>query len=114
MKPSDLAKRKCTHLTREQLPLESKEIIPLLMELGAAWSVVNDHHLEKQYTFNSFKEALDFTNRVAQVADSENHHPDIHLSYGKVRLIIWSQVVGGLSQNDFILAAKCDQLVGSA
>jgi 4a-hydroxytetrahydrobiopterin dehydratase len=70
--------------------------------------VVDDHHLEKEFTFEDFKSALEFTNRVGEIAEAEGHHPDIFLTWGQVVLKIWTHSVKGLSENDFILAAKAD------
>lgn len=68
------------------------------------------HHLEKEYRFADFKTALDFTNKVGAVAEKEGHHPDIYLAYGKVKIVLWTHKIDGLSESDFILAAKCDEL----
>jgi 4a-hydroxytetrahydrobiopterin dehydratase len=78
--------------------------------LGGGWRVVSNHHLEKEYEFPDFVKALDFTNRVGEVAEREGHHPDIHLSWGKVRLDIWTHKIDGLTESDFVLAAKADTI----
>jgi len=70
--------------------------------------VVDEHHLEKEYRFKDFRTALDFTNRVGELAESQGHHPDIHLSWGRVRLDIWTHKINGLTESDFIFAAKAD------
>lgn len=72
--------------------------------------MVDEHHLEKEYCFQGFREALDFTNRVGALAEEEGHHPEILLAYGKVTIQLWTHKMDGLSESDFILAAKCDQL----
>jgi 4a-hydroxytetrahydrobiopterin dehydratase len=79
-------------------------------ELGGGWSCVDEHHLEKEYRFKDFRQALAFTNRVGELAESVGHHPDIHLAWGKVRLTIWTHKVDGLTESDFVLAAKADRL----
>jgi len=106
----NLAKKKCTACEGEESPLTTEDGLHLLTELGNAWKIVNDHHLEKDYLFEDFKEALAFTNQVGEIAETEGHHPDIHLSWGKVRIVLWTHVINGLSENDFILAAKCDAI----
>jgi 4a-hydroxytetrahydrobiopterin dehydratase len=73
------------------------------------WQVVDGHHLEKTYTFPDFAEALAFTNRVGAIAEEQNHHPDIHLGWGKVRLEIWTHTADGLTRKDFALAAAIDR-----
>ena len=77
------------------------------------WRVVDDHHLEKEYAFTDFKEALAFTNRVGELAESIGHHPDIYLAWGKVRLTVWTHKIDGLNEADFVFAAKADREFGS-
>lgn len=80
----------------------------LLKGLGRAWRVVKGHHLEKEFKFKDFKQALAFTNRVGALAEEQGHHPDIHLAWGKVRVTIWTHAIDGLTENDFVLAAKIE------
>jgi 4a-hydroxytetrahydrobiopterin dehydratase len=89
-------------------PLKDEELRNLYSELEGGWLVVDEHHLEKEYSFRDFRAALNFTNEVGELAESVDHHPDIHLSWGKVKVIIWSHKVGGLTENDFVFAAKAD------
>ncbi len=72
------------------------------------WNVVQDHHIEKEYSFKDFADALEFTNKVGALAEKEDHHPDIGLSWGKVKITLWTHSVGGLSEKDFAFAEKCD------
>jgi 4a-hydroxytetrahydrobiopterin dehydratase len=72
------------------------------------WTVVNEHHLEKEYKFKDFAEALAFVNRLGAVAEAEGHHPDIFLTWGRVSVTLWTHSIGGLSEKDFALAAKAD------
>ena len=72
--------------------------------------VIEDHHLEKTYKFKNFVEALAFTNKVGELAEASQHHPDIYLAWGQVKITLWTHKIGGLSENDFILAAKMDVL----
>jgi len=72
------------------------------------WTVVNEHHLEKEYKFKDFAEALAFVNRLGAVAEAEGHHPDIFLTWGRVSVTLWTHSIGGLSEKDFVLAAKAD------
>jgi (S)-3,5-dihydroxyphenylglycine transaminase len=83
-------------------------------ELGPGWRLVERHHLEKDFRFRDFREALDFTNRVGDVAEAHGHHPDIALSWGRVRLTIWTHKSDGLTDNDFILAAETDRAFARA
>jgi len=74
------------------------------------WSVSDGVRIEREFKFADFKAALEFVNRVGELAELEQHHPDIHLAYGKVRVELWTHKVGGLTVNDFILAAKIDRI----
>ena len=91
-------------------PLTEAEIAPLRAQLGGDWEVVDNHHLRKTYRFKNFKEALAFTNRVGELAESIGHHPDIGLAWGRVTVEIWTHKINGLAEADFIFAAKCDRL----
>jgi len=106
----DLTKKKCAPCGGAEAPMKGGTIHDYLKELEKGWSVVDEHHLEKDYTFPDFHQALIFTNLVGEVAEKEGHHPDIYLSRGKVKVSIWTHKIDGLSENDFILAAKCDQV----
>jgi 4a-hydroxytetrahydrobiopterin dehydratase len=72
------------------------------------WTLVNEHHLEKEYRFKDFAEALAFVNRLGEAAEAQGHHPDIFLTWGRVTVTLWTHSVGGLSENDFTLAARAD------
>lgn len=109
----DLAKKECKPCNKETKALKGDALKNLKGELGQEWRVVNEHHLEKEYSFENFKEALDFTNRVGEIAEKENHHPDVYLAWGKVGLKLWTHNIEGLSENDFIFAAKADEAKGS-
>jgi len=106
---SELAKKSCVPCRGGVPPLQGDEIRLLLGRLGGGWNVVSDHHLEKDYEFANFSDALAFTNAVGAVAEAEGHHPDIYLSWGKVGLKIWTHKIDGLTESDFILAAKADE-----
>ncbi|HEX8169052.1 MAG TPA: 4a-hydroxytetrahydrobiopterin dehydratase [Thermoanaerobaculia bacterium] len=90
--------------------MRGAELQALARELGGGWSVVDEHHLDKSYTFPDFAAALAFTNRVGAVAEEEGHHPDIHLAWGSARVTIWTHKIDGLTRSDFVLAAKIDRL----
>ncbi len=107
---SELAKKQCIPCKGGVPPLKEAEIKTLLPQLSKGWKVIKNYYLEKEYTFKDFKEALSFTNQVGEVAEKENHHPDIYLSWGKVKISIWTHKIDGLTENDFILAAKIDEI----
>jgi 4a-hydroxytetrahydrobiopterin dehydratase len=105
----DLADLRCVPCRGGTPPLTADETAPLLERLGGDWGVVDGHHLEKEYRFPDFAEALAFANRVGEVAEEQGHHPDILVGWGRVRLFIWTHVIDGLTESDFILAAKADR-----
>jgi len=109
---SDLTAKQCVPCRGGVPPLAGAELAALARELGDAWQVVDGHHLERTFPFPDFKSALAFTNRIGELAEAEGHHPDIHLAWGKVRLTIWTHKIDGLTESDFILAAKSSQLAG--
>ena len=73
------------------------------------WKIIIEHHLEKEYSFINFKEALEFTIKVGELAENQDHHPDIFLTWGKVKVTIWTHKIDGLTESDFIFAAKTDR-----
>jgi 4a-hydroxytetrahydrobiopterin dehydratase len=70
--------------------------------------VIDEHHLEKQYKFKDFQGALEFVNKVGEMAEAQGHHPDVYLAWGKVKLTVWTHKIKGLHESDFIFAAKAD------
>lgn len=106
----DLTKKNCVPCRGGVPPLKGQKLSDYHKQLKEGWKVVNEHHLEKTYTFPDFKTALQFTIKVGDLSEKEGHHPDIHLSYGKVQISVWTHKIDGLSESDFILAAKCDEL----
>ena len=105
-----LLKNQCIPCRGGVEPLKGKAIEELLECLSQDWTVTNERHLEKEYKFKDFAQALEFVNKVGRLAESQGHHPDIYLSWGKVKLILWTHKINGLHENDFILAAKVDGL----
>ena len=91
-------------------PLAPAEAVRLHAALDQAWRIVGDHHLERGYAFRNFTDAMAFANRVGVLADRLGHHPDIHVSWGKVRLTLWTHKSDGLTGSDFSLAAAIDRL----
>ena len=106
---NELAAKKCVPCEGGIPALKGVELRRMFSQLEG-WNLVNEHHLEKEYLFKDFRQALDFVNRLGEVAEEEGHHPDIFLAWGKVKVTLWTHSVGGLSENDFILAAKADGL----
>ena len=106
---SVLAQKTCIPCRGGVPPLKGEELDALQEKLGNDWQIINEHHLEKEYIFADFRQALDFTVKVGEVAENQDHHPDIYLVWGKVKLTIWTHKIDGLTESDFILAAKADQ-----
>jgi 4a-hydroxytetrahydrobiopterin dehydratase len=104
---SDLANKTCVPCRGGVPPLKGKELETLLKEVSG-WKAVNDHHLTKTFAFPDFKQALAFVDRVGAIAEEQGHHPDILLSWGKAEITTWTHKIDGLTESDFILAAKID------
>ena len=105
-----LADKECVPCKGGTPRLRGGDLARLTTELGGGWKVVDEHHLEKEFKFKNFCEALAFTNQVGELAESVNHHPDIFLAWGLVKLTLWTHSIGGLSEADFIFAAKVGKL----
>jgi 4a-hydroxytetrahydrobiopterin dehydratase len=90
-------------------PLKGDELKTLLKELDG-WNIVDEHHLKKRLSFKDFREAQVFVNRVGDLAEEQGHHPDISFGWGFAEIAIWTHKIDGLTESDFILAAKIDQL----
>ena len=106
----ELSQKTCVPCRGGIPPLTTEEIRPLA---GAVhnWSVIENHHIDKQFEFSDFKEALEFVNRIGALAEEQGHHPDLYLAWGKVGVSIWTHKIDGLTESDFILAAKVDRLL---
>ncbi len=109
---SALAQKECVPCKGDVPALKGNDLAKLSRELEPGWKVVNGHHLEKEFKFKNFREALDFTNAVGELAEAQGHHPDVFLAWGKVKLTIWTHKIDGLTESDFIFAAKADELYG--
>ena len=109
---SALAEKRCVPCRSGVAPLKGKALAKLASELNHGWRVARKHHLEKEYQFENFRTALAFTNQVGALAEEQGHHPDIYLAWGKVRLTIWTHKINGLTESDFVFAAKADKLMG--
>ena len=108
---SELAAKECVPCKGGVPPLKGDELTALQERLGGGWRVVDEHHLEKEYRFPDFRAALDFTNRVGEMAEEPGHHPDVHLAWGKVGITIWTHKIDGLTESDFVFAAKADSVL---
>lgn len=104
-----LAEKNCIPCRGGVPPLKIEEIKPLLAQLKG-WRINTQGHLEKSYAFKNFREGFEFVKRIGEMAEEQGHHPDIYLAWGKVGLEVWTHKIGGLTESDFIFAAKSDSL----
>jgi 4a-hydroxytetrahydrobiopterin dehydratase len=119
---SDLVARTCVPCRGGVPPLTDDQIAPLLAQIAADWCVVersDPKHgtvkfLRRGYRFNDFAQALRAAVLVGEMAEEQRHHPDLHVSWGRLEVEIWTHKIGGLTESDFIFAAKCDALVKPA
>ena len=107
---SELANKKCVPCEVGTPPLTGEELQKMKNQLPDEWHLEGEHHIEREYIFKDFKQALAFVNDLGKVAEEEGHHPDILLSWGKVKVTLWTHKIKGLSESDFVLAAKTDAL----
>ncbi|HLC68877.1 MAG TPA: 4a-hydroxytetrahydrobiopterin dehydratase [Candidatus Bilamarchaeaceae archaeon] len=109
-----LAKKKCVPCEGGVQPLNLPEARTFLPELQADWRIIEEqpNRLVRMFRFKDFKQSMDFVNSVAKIAEQEGHHPDIDIRYNRVTLTLYTHAIRGLHENDFILAAKVDQLIG--
>ena len=105
---SQLTQKSCVPCEGGVDPIKGEKLREYSQFIDEDWSIVEEHHLIREFEFEDFRGALAFTNRVGELAEEEGHHPDILLSYGKAVVTIWTHAIDGISENDFILAAKID------
>jgi 4a-hydroxytetrahydrobiopterin dehydratase len=105
-----LADKVCVPCKGGVPPLKGEALEKLHHELPG-WEIVNEHHIHKVFKFPDFMKALDFVNRAGAIAEEQQHHPDILLTWGKAEITVYTHSVSGLTESDFILAAKIDRAV---
>ena len=106
---SDLSSKTCVPCRGGVPPLQGQDLARFQQQVPQ-WRVIDEHHLTREFTFPDFKSALGFVNRVGAVAEEQGHHPDILLTWGRVVLTLWTHKIDGLTESDFIMAAKMDKL----
>jgi uncharacterized SAM-binding protein YcdF (DUF218 family)/pterin-4a-carbinolamine dehydratase len=104
-----LSKKECALCKGGVLPLKGEELEQLKAQVDG-WDVVEEHHISKTHKFPNFVKALAFVNKVGEIAEEQGHHPDIFLAWGKVSITICTHKINGLTESDFILAAKIDEI----
>jgi len=106
---ADLASKTCVPCRGGVPPLKGEELTALQKQVSG-WQVIEEHHLTKSFKFPDFRQALALVNKVGELAEEQGHHPDIYLAWGKVDITIWTHKIDGLTESDFILAAKINRL----
>ncbi len=107
---NDLTQKKCVPCEIGTPTLTPEQFNPLLKQLKLEWEVLEEKKIRHEFRFNEFMEAIDFVNKVAKLAEQEGHHPNIHIYYSRVVIDLTTHKIKGLSENDFILAAKIEQI----
>lgn len=110
--PPDLADRDCVPCRGGTAPLGGERLEALIAQLPA-WSVVGGHHLQRRYALPDFAAALGLANRIGAIAEEQNHHPDLYVAWGVLEVKIWTHAIDGLTESDFVLAAKCERAAGA-
>ena len=107
----DLTSKQCVPCRGDVPPLTGEPLVELHGQLDEGWEVIDEHHLVKSFEFRNFADALAYVNRVGEMAEEQGHHPDLYLAWGKVRIEMWTHKIDGLTQSDFVFAAKSDTAV---
>tara|TARA_B100001113_G_C21033456_1_gene589060 strand:- start:422 stop:769 length:348 start_codon:yes stop_codon:yes gene_type:complete len=105
-----LFKKKCIPCEGGIPPLNDDQINNLIPEINSGWEVINSHHLKREFKFDNFKDALEYVNLVGELCEFSGHHANFELGWGFVIILIWTHKIDGLTDSDFILASKIDQL----
>ena len=107
---NNLTQKHCVPCEGGVEPLGTSEIEALKSQLNQEWSVIDGMKLRRQFRFDTFLEAIEFVNKIAPIAEAEQHHPDIYVFFNKVQIELFTHAIGGLHENDFVVASKIDQL----
>ena len=106
---TELASKTCVPCKGGTPPLKGEELGPLKRQVPE-WEIVEEHHLRRVFRFKNFREALGFVNKVGELAEEQGHHPDICFGWGKAEVTVWTHKINGLTESDFIFAAKVDTI----
>src|SRR3990167_5236895 len=107
----DLLSQKCEPCEGGVPPMTPNEIKQYLPKLNQPWEVIDNKKISHTFILKTFKEAINFVNKIADLAEKEGHHPNIHILYNRVKIVLSTHAIDGLSRNDFILAAKIEKLL---
>jgi 4a-hydroxytetrahydrobiopterin dehydratase len=108
---TELAEKRCIPCSGGTPALTQDQIAGFAPQVPE-WKVIDNHHVQRTYKFKDFQEALAFVNRIGEIAEEQGHHPDICFGWGHAEVTIWTHAINGLTESDFILAAKIDRLQG--
>lgn len=103
-----LAEKHCVACRKGVPPIKGADLVCLFEQLEPGWEVRQESRLEKTFLFPDFAQAAHFVQKLTDIAEKENHHPDLFLAWGKVQVILYTHAINGLTESDFIFAAKCD------
>ena len=106
----DLSEKKCIPCEGGVPPLNEKEVTEYKKLISYDWKVIENNKITKELLFVSYRHTIDFVNKVADMAEEEGHHPDMHVYFGRIVIELWTHSINGLSENDFIVASKIDRL----
>ncbi len=107
---TNLASQKCEACSIGTIPLSGGELFDIMQAINENWKLKENKQIERSFKFKDFATALEFVNKVGQIAEDEGHHPDIELGWGRAKIKLTTHKIHGLSTNDFIMAAKIDEL----
>lgn len=107
---TSLVSKKCIPCDAGTPPLKPSEYEPLLRQLKSDWEVIEEKKIKHEFKFEGFREAIGFVNKVADLAEEEGHHPNFHIYYSRVVIDLYTHKINGLSENDFVLAAKIEEI----
>lgn len=106
----DLREQTCEDCSVVKSPLQGRDLQKYYAKLRGKWELMDDHHLEKTFSFKNFNHGMGFTLRIGKMSEKEGHHPEIYLKYREVKLLVYTQAIDALSENDFIWAAKAEEI----
>lgn len=107
----DLASKHCVPCEGTEKPFNEEQVKIYMPALSLSWTVIDGKKISQQFKFKNFPEAIAFVDKIVPVAEAEGHHPDLHIYYNNVTVELWTHAIGGLSENDFIMAVKIESLV---
>ncbi|MCS5532276.1 MAG: 4a-hydroxytetrahydrobiopterin dehydratase [Candidatus Poseidoniales archaeon] len=107
---SDLARKECIPCKGGVPPMGVEEAGAMLVQVNSDWELIDEHHLERVWSFENFESALEFVNTAGAICEEQGHHADFELGWGRVKAMIWTHKINGLTESDFVLAAKFDEI----